>query len=159
MTPAGPTLRDIHLPPLPGWWPPAPGWWVLAAIALLLLAWLVRRQWRRRLPRRRWRSARRELDAMIARHAQQRDGAAFSAGVSQLLRRAARLHDAGAAVATGPEWQAMLQRLAPHAASTQPLLALDTAIYRRHSALDADAVADAARRWLRHVLLQERRHA
>jgi len=22
-------LKDIHLPPNPGWWPPAPGWWIL----------------------------------------------------------------------------------------------------------------------------------
>ena len=32
--PAGPDLRDIHLPPAPSWWPPAPGWWLLAFVLL-----------------------------------------------------------------------------------------------------------------------------
>jgi hypothetical protein len=46
---AGPVLdlRDIHAPPLPGFWPPAPGWWVLAILLMTLLAagllWLRRR--------------------------------------------------------------------------------------------------------------------
>ena len=31
-------LRDLHLPPPPGFWPPAPGWWVLGALVLLLAA-------------------------------------------------------------------------------------------------------------------------
>ena len=29
-------LRDIHLPPEPGFWPPAPGWWILALILVLV---------------------------------------------------------------------------------------------------------------------------
>jgi hypothetical protein len=159
MTPAGPTLRDIHLPPAPGGWPPAPGWWLLAALVLVLLALLVRHYWRRRLPRRRWRQARRELDVMIARHATQGDSAGFCAGISQLLRRAARLRDPHATATVGADWQAVLLRLAPDTASAQPLLALDQAIYRPQSTLDAGATATAARRWLRHVLLQDRRHA
>jgi hypothetical protein len=39
-------LKDIHTPPIIGWWPPALGWW-LAAIALLLtlffLIWLYKK--------------------------------------------------------------------------------------------------------------------
>ncbi|QFY44079.1 DUF4381 domain-containing protein [Candidatus Methylospira mobilis] len=46
-------LRDIHLPPPPGFWPPAPGWWIVLALILvmaLLSFWLWRRR-RRLVPR------------------------------------------------------------------------------------------------------------
>lgn len=38
MNPIDLPLRDIHLPPGPGWWPPAPGWWVLAALVIVAAA-------------------------------------------------------------------------------------------------------------------------
>lgn len=46
-------LRDIHLPPAPGWWPPAPGWWLLAVLAIAALVYLflhLRRRYRKTLP-------------------------------------------------------------------------------------------------------------
>ncbi len=46
MTPDTLPLRDIHLPPEPGWWPPAPGWWLIAAV--LLGAGVAAYAWRRR---------------------------------------------------------------------------------------------------------------
>ncbi len=48
-------LRDIHLPPDPGWWPPAPGWWLLALLVvglLVLAAWLLPRPLTRHRQRR-----------------------------------------------------------------------------------------------------------
>ena len=48
-------LRDIHMPPEPGFWPPAPGWWILALILVLIasaLALWLRSAARRRRPQR-----------------------------------------------------------------------------------------------------------
>ena len=51
MNPLELPLRDIHLPPAPGWWPPAPGWWgVLAIIMIMCVGWI---WWRQRARRRR----------------------------------------------------------------------------------------------------------
>jgi HAMP domain-containing protein len=43
-------LKDIHLPPQPGWWPPALGWWLAAILLLAILIFLLRK-WRRRQAR------------------------------------------------------------------------------------------------------------
>lgn len=91
-------LRDVHLPPTPGWWPPAPGWWlVLAAIAMLLAGYgLVRLRRRRR--QRRWAEL---FDRRLRRTA---TGAAQLAVASELLRRAARRVEPRAVSLQGGDW-------------------------------------------------------
>jgi hypothetical protein len=114
---------------------------------------------RRRRQRRRWRAARAELEALATRQANAANLALYAAGVSQLLRRAARLHEPAAGAASGSDWQAVLQRLAPDTTLVQPLLQLDAAMYRSRPVLDVAATHHAAHAWLRHVLLREIRHA
>ena len=88
--PSGPVLRDIHLPPEPSWWPPAPGWWGVAVLLLAVSVWLFLR-WRRA---RRLARARAQLhlewQRVIEAHPADADAAARVAGLSLLLRRAAR---------------------------------------------------------------------
>lgn len=159
MMPAGPHLRDIHLPPPASWWPLAPGWWVLAAIALLLLTWLAWRVYRRRLPRRRWQAASRELDALQAAHAADHDNAAFAAGVSQLLRRAACIRHPASVSLRGQAWHAAMRDLSGRKKPAPVLLTLEDAMYRPAATLDVSEVTVAARQWLRRVLMQGRQHA
>lgn len=145
-TPAnGPVLRDIHLPPPPPWWPPAPGWWVLAGVVLLLVlvgAWLWRRQRRVARRRRRWLC---ELDR-LPRDA---EGAGRAlAGIHQLLRRVARLHEPAAIRQRGVAWHATLARVRVDRRVIERLAALDVAIYRPATAAEAEAARQAARRWL-----------
>ncbi len=40
-------LKDIHLPPDPGWWPPAPGWWFVTLLLLALISFSFYK-WRQR---------------------------------------------------------------------------------------------------------------
>ncbi|HEX7342450.1 MAG TPA: DUF4381 domain-containing protein [Rhodanobacteraceae bacterium] len=155
--PAGPVLRGIHMPPPASWWPLAPGWWVLAALLLIVMAWLAWRTWRRRLPRRRWREAERELDALIAKH--QGDSTAFAAGVSQLQRRAARTLDPSTVGLGGEAWHLAMERLAGGHVSAQAFAGLEQAMYQPQATLDTTVVAEAMRRWLRHALLHGGRHA
>lgn len=107
-------LRDLHVAPPPSWWPPAPGWWLLAAVAVALLAALA---WREHARRRR----RARIAAMF-------DEAVGSAGsppqavamMSELLRRAARLHDPQADRLAGEAWLARLDTGLPRPAFDTP---------------------------------------
>lgn len=102
-------LRDIHLPPAPGFWPPAPGWWVLAVL-LVGLAWWGWRRWQRWQRRRRY--ARQFDQALLVRDPQQR-----LVAISSLLRRAARQVDRAAAQLRGEEWLVWLDRHLPRKAT------------------------------------------
>lgn len=95
-------LRDVHLPPDPGWWPPAPGWWLVAAAVLavlaIALAWALRRQRRRR----RWLA---QFDAELAAAT---SPAQQLATLSALLRRAARRGTPQADRLQGEAWLQLL---------------------------------------------------
>jgi hypothetical protein len=156
-----PHERDIHLPPAPSWWPPAPGWWILAiALAIAIgfgVAMLVReiraRRWHRRVVA--------ELDRIAATHASQPDNVRLAADVSQLLRRASRLIEPGAAALEGEAWLDFLDRKF-EAASTKARVAerfrsatgraLIDAPYRREADVDATQLLALARDWLQRAL-------
>ena len=160
MNPAsGPELRDIHLPPTPGWWPPAPGWWLLALVALLALALVVRWLWRRER-RRRWRRrVRAELERIVAAHAASADSLRLATDLSHLLRRASLLLDAKAAALRGEAWLAFLDaRLPPGVGAFRAGAgnALVDAPFRRpgdaRAGVDAAALIGLARSWFAHAL-------
>ena len=158
----GPDLRDIHLPPDPSWWPPAPGWWIVAIVVLVAIgfgAWMLVREWRERQWRRRVAA---ELDRIAAAHASQPDNIRLAADVSQLLRRASRLIEPGAAALEGEAWLDFLDRQFD-AASTKARVAerfrsatgraLIDAPYRRADAeVDAAQLLTLARDWLKRAL-------
>jgi hypothetical protein len=103
---AGPLLRDIHLPPAPGWWPPAPGWWLLAALVLALALWLMRIFWRQRQRARARATLMREFERID--RSLQDDPAARVAEYSALLRRAACRHAPQASTLRDQHWLAFL---------------------------------------------------
>ena len=102
MSAASLSLRDVHLPPAPGWWPPAPGWCVLAAVLLALLLaglWFCLQRWQRR---RRWQQL---FDVTLAAAA---SPVARLAVASELLRRAARRVGDDALHLQGEQWLGFL---------------------------------------------------
>jgi hypothetical protein len=104
------SLHGYHLPPPVSWWPPAPGWWVLAGLVLILMvaaAWFVLARRRRHAAARRAQAELRGLQAALRRDG---DAAAFSRGVSRLLRRFAltRFRRREVAGLTGSAWLTFL---------------------------------------------------
>lgn len=158
-------LRDIHLPPDPGWWPPAPGWWLLAALALLLLAQAARLAWRAWRVRRWRRRVLAELDRVVAAHAERPDPARYVTELSSLLRRAALALDPRAATLRGEAWLDFLDARWPRGRDGTSTFrataasALDDAAYRpAHDpalqSVDAPALAALARAWLAAVAVE-----
>ena len=141
-------LRDIHAATAPSWWPPAPGWWLVGAAVLAVMAGLVWRDWRRRRQHARIAAI---FDETIAA-APSRPQAV--AAMSELLRRAARLHDPQADRLQGEAWLAMLDRgLEPAVFNTpQGRLLLDAPFRPDVHADEVDALQRIARmrfiRWM-----------
>jgi hypothetical protein len=149
----GPVLRDIHLPPAPGWWPPAPGWWLLAVLILVVVAIIAFRVLRIMRARRwRWR-IRAEVERIAARHAAQPDAARLAAELSGVMRRASLLLDPCAAALRGEEWLSFLDaRAGGDTFRAGPGRALLDAPYRRVAEFDTGALVRAVRDWLARVL-------
>ena len=109
MNPAtGPELRDIHLPPAPGWWPPAPGWWMVAAIVLAVLVFICIKVIFSTRRRRLRQAVMAELDRSV--DAAGGDPALLAAALSSFLRRMALRTTPEAAAFTGERWIAYLDR-------------------------------------------------
>lgn len=158
-------LADIHLPDAVGVWPPAPGWWVLAALALLALVFLYRRQLARVFLRRRLGSALRELDAAYAEFTQAAERNAAGLRLLQtfnaILKRVALVHfsDPELPRLNGRAWLRFLDEKTGTADFTvgagQPL---GDGIYRPVFDADAEALHALCRRWIEHCYLQPQTH-
>ena len=156
--PAGPVLRDIHLPPAPGWWPPAPGWWLVAAIAVAVSICIfvyARRKYRERRYRR---ALMAELDRCIA--AAHGEPAALATALSRFLRRLSRQVTPATATLAGERWLEHLDTCVQTNEFTSGVgRALIEAPYRRAPAYDTAALTALVRRWVRAMLERRVVHA
>ncbi|WP_447729776.1 DUF4381 domain-containing protein [Pseudoxanthomonas suwonensis] len=153
MDPTSLPLRDVHLPPSPGWWPPAPGWWwVGVAILLVVAAWLGWRFWRARR-RRRW--SRWFLQESACGTPPQR-----LAAISSLLRRAARRAQPGVERLQGEAWLGFLDGGRGLDFSTGPgRLLLDGPFRPQLDPAEVDAVAALAHARFLDLMEPKRRPA
>lgn len=106
-------LRDIHLPPAPGWWPPAPGWWLLGMVLLAAFGWSVWWLWQRRRRGRPFRQARRLYDDAYRRYCAGELSAREYLDASNELLKRILIHGVGeraARRATGRPWLELLDR-------------------------------------------------
>ncbi len=150
--PAALPLRDIQLPDPIAWWPSAPGWWLLfGGLAFVIGSALACGWWRRRTAVRR--AAHRELRAIAARYAADRDGHRAARALSMLARRVA-VWFAGpdAAAATGERWLAELDALGGQSLFREgPGRALASAPYRREGPESVESLLTTIEHWI-HAL-------
>lgn len=144
-------LRDIHLPDAGLWWPPAPGWWLLALLLLALLAslpWLLKRLRRKSLKS----LSLRELERIREAARNGGEDSALLRELSALIRRILISYYGReqVAAASGSEWQARIERLAPGAGfSEAQLRLLGEDRYRRDVEADIEALLHSSERWIR----------
>lgn len=151
MNSSGPALRDIHLPQVP-WWPPATGWWLLAALVLVALAALTFIWLRGRNARALRRAARRELDALAARHARDNDDVVLAAGLSRLLRRVSLLLQPDVVANNDSAWREFLSDRVRAAFTGDQIDALIEAPYRARASFDAGALIRSTSQWCERAL-------
>jgi len=142
-------LKDIHLPADITAWPPAPGWWLLAALALLVIALLVR-YWLRR-QRHPVTEALRQL-RQIEQRAADSDSADVARACTELVRRTALSLYPRAEVAslTGEPWQHFLCLTSvKKPAGEAEVAALHLAVLQPRPEFDQQAVFSWLRGWLK----------
>lgn len=139
-------LADIVVPPPVAWWPPAPGWWIVAAASLAILTILGTA-----LVARRRRNAYRRASLAELAAIGTVDDPASAAAVSAILKRTALTAYPRDMVAslTGAGWLAFLDRTSGSQDFTKgPGTGLTRAAFGAPPG-DGDAVAAAARRWVK----------
>jgi hypothetical protein len=155
---AGPELRDIHLPPPPGWWPPAPGWWIAAAIILAAVIYISIKVYISVKRRRVRRAIFGELDRCIADSCG--DSVALAASLSLFLRRLTLRSAPEAAAYSGERWVAYLDRQGGTDDFSRGIgRALLDAPFRPRQQYDSAALTALVRRHARNVLDKGAAHA
>lgn len=144
-------LRGYHLPEAISWWPPAPGWWGLLLMLLIFLGsiiWVIVR-WRQR--QRPVRLARAELKRLRVIFEQDKDSAAFTRGISRLLRRYAlsRFPREQVAGLAGERWLAFLDAQGGRGQFTNGIGRwLIEAPYRPGVPVSAEALGSLIENWI-----------
>jgi len=149
-------LRDIHLPPPPGWWPPAPGWWLLAGLAVILGILLIL-LWRRT---RHLRYRRQALRQLVTLEKNGFPASTLLAELSILLKRAAlcAFPEENCAALSGEDWLTFLDRhLKDNAFSEGAGRCLAAGPYQPTAEIDRAALLTLCRRWLRRLPPARRR--
>ncbi len=146
-------LRDIHLPEPVSWWPPAIGYWMLLLlfVFLVLLAMGLRKRWLARE-----RSAKiqalKELEQIRQEYQQSGNKRKLIEELSALLRRVSiSLYPRSeTASLTGDEWLKFLDKNSQDKGFTQgPGRVLATAPYQKEGKVDAEALIDLCRDWIK----------
>ena len=144
-------LRDIHTAPPVPWWPPAPGWWLLAAILLLVLAWVGRRGMARFRDQKRRKQMLAWVDHLNNSVDVEREPQVWLATLNRIFKLVAlrAFPDGRCAVLAGQEWVDFLVGRIGQPDAADSLGALASGPYDPAPEFDATILSELARIWIR----------
>jgi len=144
-------LRDIKLPPEPGFWPLAPGWWVVIGVALVLICWLLWKYLRYRRRQKRWQAIQQQLAQIQFDYSQHQQDQQLLAELSVFLRRFVKfqLADPKATTLQGDAWLAYLNQLQPSGSFAPYAEALSSGVYQTNYRFDAQGLLSATEQVVR----------
>lgn len=150
-------LADIHLPAPVSYWPPAIGWWILAAIALVLIALLLRKFARMRRQQKICQYAVAELRRCYESYSHTEPAALDQAKLdyanqfNTVLRRVALVHFTGNNVASldGASWVDFIRQKGESSQMTEEIAkALQYGRFQTKCDVDVDAMQSFGEQWI-----------
>lgn len=149
-------LRDIKLPPEPGFWPLAPGWWVLIGLLLVILVWLSIK-WLGYLRRKkRWLEIEQQLSAIEFDYLQNSNKQQLLADLSVFLRRFVKfqLGQNKSVTLTGKNWIAHLNQLQGQKLFAPYAKALGEGVFQHNPDYDADGLLETTRHFIKQQVMK-----
>ena len=149
-------LRDIKLPPDPGFWPLAPGWWALIALALLGLSGLVILWLKHRRRKRRWLAIEAQLGQIEFDYKRHQNKQKLLSELSMFLRRFVRFesHNQTATTWSGDAWINHLNQMHPRQSFAPFAEALSQGVYQAAHDYDETALLQTMHQVLKSQVMQ-----
>ncbi len=149
-------LKDLHLPPVPGFWPLAPGWWVLTIIVIILAIWGIHKLLKTRHRKQQWKRLELIWQTSHDDYQQHQDKTRLARELSQLLRRYVRHHQVNSKAMdlTGEAWITYLNRDLKQPVFNAFEDTLSDNLYQRQNDYPAEQLLQAVHDYLRHHSLK-----
>jgi hypothetical protein len=148
-------LRELKLPPEPGYWPLAPGWWVLIGLLVLLLVWMGIKWLRYQRKKSRWQEINHQLSEIEYGYTQHQNKQQLLTEVSAFLRRFVRfqIKQQQATTLAGDNWVDYLNQLQGAAAFEPYATSLTQGVFQAKHEFDAEGLLATTRNFIKqHVM-------
>ncbi|MCB1583827.1 MAG: DUF4381 domain-containing protein [Xanthomonadales bacterium] len=149
-------LRDIKLPPEPGFWPLAPGWWILLALIAVLLLWLLFKWVAHLRKKRRWQAIEQQLSSIEFAYQQHQSKQQLLTELSVFLRRFVKfyLQQDIAASYRNHHWIEHLNQLAGKPTFSPYATALTQGVYQADHDCDVNGLLSATSEFIHQQVMK-----
>ncbi len=154
-------LRDIKLPPEPGFWPLAPGWWLVIVVLTVVLIWLCYRWIKHLKKKRRWQEIDYQLSAIEFSYQQQQDKTQLLTDLSVFLRRFVKfqLQQNQAVTLSGRDWIEHLNQLQEHKPFAAYATVLSEGVFQKNPDFDVNGLLETTRQFIKSQVMNPAKKA
>lgn len=149
-------LRDIKLPPEPGFWPLAPGWWVVIGLLVIIAIWLGYLWIRHNRKKRRWQAIDQQLSSIEFNYRQHQNKQKLLTDLSVFLRRFVKfqLQQNHAVTLSGESWIEYLNQLQDNKPFAPYATALSHGVYQQTPDFEADGLLETTRTFIKQQVMK-----